>query len=148
MVKQSKTFLIIAIIIAVAGIIYAYNSETLLNSILQKTVLPVEWEKVHPREIVKNSIPITIIEKKDDICIVTALNLDRIIDHDYFTRGDELASKLNYDRENQTMEIKCDQLVEEKSRFNVWYVTPDSSVYTERYEYFVTSWNATDANPP
>ncbi|MCH7560899.1 MAG: hypothetical protein IIC67_05960 [Thaumarchaeota archaeon] len=148
MVKQSKMFLVFAIVIFIIGIVYALNSETLLNTVLQKTVLPVDWEKVHPREIVKNSIPITIIEEKNDICVVTAGKFDAIITHDYFIKGDELASKLNYDRENQTIEIKCDQLVEEKSRFNVWYVTSESPVFAERYEYFVTSWNVTDPHPP
>ena len=80
--------------------------------------------------------------------MVTAGKFDAIIDHQYFIKGDELASKLNHDRENQTIEIKCDQLVEEKSRFNVWYVISESKVYAERYEYFVTSWNVTDPHPP
>ncbi|MCH8916195.1 MAG: hypothetical protein IIA82_10210 [Thaumarchaeota archaeon] len=148
MVKQSKIFLVIVIVIFIVGIVYAINSETLLNSILRETILPVEWEKVHPREIVKNSIPITIIEEKNDICMVKALKFDAIIDHKFFIKGNELASKLNHDRENQTIEIKCDQLVEEKSRFNVWYVTDDSLVYAERYEYFISSWNVTDPHPP
>ena len=148
MVKQSKIFLVIAIIIFIVGIVYAINSQTLLNSVLQQTILPIEWEKVHPREIVKNSIPITIIEEKNDKCVVTASKFDAIIDHQYFIKSDEFALKLNYDGENQTIEIKCDQLVEEKSRFNVWYVTPDSFVYPERYEYFISSWNVTDSHPP
>ncbi len=66
-----------------------------------------------------------------------------IIDHQYFVRSDELANKLQFDRENQTFILPCDELAGEKSRLNVWYVIPEAKKHAEKYEYFITEWEET-----
>jgi len=99
------------------------------------------WDEVRERDIVKNSIPIIYQENlKGGDCSVYAENFDIIIEHKYFVRGEELADKLNYDKEKNTLIISCDKLYGEKSRLNVWYVLEESPKYPEKYEYFITKW--------
>ncbi len=100
----------------------------------------VNWEELKDRDIVKNSIPIVLLETIDRTCKVTAHNFDLIIDHQYFIRADELAKKLNYDRKNETIILPCEMIPGEKSRLNVWYLIEDASHHSKKYQFFVTPW--------
>ena len=145
--KVSKNIKKFGLVIAGSAlIIYAIFflpvSESYFGVLLESTSEP-DWDEISPRYIVKNSIPITLIEKDGQNCLLDASNLDKIITHSYFIRGDELASSLRYDSENQTIEIPCDKVFDEKSRLEVWYVTEESPKHAMKYQYFVTAWNGT-----
>lgn len=123
---------------------YLQVPDSLLNSVLNQFT-EVNWDEVKKRDIVKNSISITLLENLGDKCKVDAHKFDYIIDHEFFIRQNELARELNYDRENETLVLPCDQLIGEKSRLNVWYVVEESPKHSKKYQYFVTIWNQTSS---
>jgi len=135
-------FIILPIVIVIS--FYFYSSDSILGTINEYFSAPI-WDEVRERDIVKNSIPIIYQENlKSGTCSVYAEKFDIIIEHKYFVRGEELADKLNYDREKETLIISCDKLYGEKSRLNVWYILEESPKYPEKYEYFITKWEEND----
>ena len=126
-------------VIASIILIFATNEDSLVFLVFNQYT-PVVWDEVLERNIVRSSIPIESISKENNNCIVTAKNFDTIIDHQYFVRSSEIAEKLNYDRTNETLSVSCDVLEGDKSRLNVWFVVEESEVHSNKYEYFVTSW--------
>lgn len=137
--RDQKIFVIIAAGLVIVGLFYSLNSESLFGKFLEQ-VGPVGWDEVKPREIVKNSIPLTVLEDIDGKCKVHGEKFDMIIDHQYFVRSDELANKLQFDRESKTLILPCKELTGEKSRLNVWYVIPEAEKHATKYEYFITEW--------
>ena len=117
-------------------------SKSYFGALLESTSEP-NWEEISPRYIVKNSIPITLIEKDGQNCLLDAPNLDKIITHSYFKRGEELASNLRYDAKEKSITIPCEKTFGEKSRLEIWYVTEDSPKHAKKFQYFVTPWNNT-----
>jgi len=124
---------------------YFYSSDSILGTINENFSAPI-WDEVHERDIVKNSIPIIYQETlKNGNCSVYGEKFNLIIEHEYFIRGEELADKLNYDKEKNTLILSCDKLEGEKSRLNVWYALEESPKYPEKYEYFITKWEENDS---
>ena len=143
--KNQKIFVMVAIGLVILGLYYSINSDTLFGKFIEQ-IGPVNWDEVREREIVKNSIPITLLEDENGKCKVHGEKFDLIIDHQYFIRSNELAQKLQYDREGKTLVIPCDELAGEKSRLNVWYVIEESSNHPTKYEYFITPWEETPSD--
>jgi len=111
--------------------------------ILDQFVGP-NWDEIEKRHIVKNSIPITVVEKQGTKCVVSALKFDIIINHQFFTKGADLANKLSYDDDVKTLVLPCDEIPDEKkSRLNIWYAVPETPRYAEKYMYFITDWTPT-----
>ena len=137
--KQEKIFVIAIVVLIIFSFIYLQESNTLFNSILGQ-FSEVDWEEVKERDIVKNSIPIDLIEKINGKCMMSAQKFDLIVDHEYFIRANELELELEFDRENKTIVISCDMLEGDKSRLNVWYVIEESSTHSKKFQYFVTPW--------
>jgi len=146
--KEQKIFAIAMAALVIIAIIYFQRSDTLLGSWLEQFSEP-NWDEVAERNIVKNSIPI-VLEEQDGKCKVSAQKFDVIIEHPYFIRGNELARELNYDIDGKTLVVPCDLLEGEKSRLNVWYALEESPKHSQKYQYFITSWNETmsDQTPP
>jgi hypothetical protein len=140
--KNQKIFVIIATGLVVVGAYYSINSDTLFGKFLDQ-FSPVNWDEVRERDIIKNSIPIILLETKNGDCKVHGEKFDLIIDHQYFIRSNELVQKLQYDREEKTLIIPCDELAGEKSRLNVWYMLEESTNHPTKYEYFITEWEET-----
>ena len=140
--RDQKIFVIVAIGLVILGLFYSLNSGSLFGKFLEQ-VGPVDWDEVKQREIVKNSIPVTVLEDMGGKCKVHGEKFDMIIDHQYFVRSDELANKLQFDRENKTLILSCEELTGEKSRLNVWYVIPEAEKHATKYEYFITEWEET-----
>ena len=59
--KKELSILVIGTVILVAAYFYLDTSNTLFGVISDK-ITPVNWDEVKPREIVKNSIPIELLE--------------------------------------------------------------------------------------
>lgn len=144
--KEEKIFAAVSVAAVVLALYFIPISNGYLGLLLAPYTAP-NWDEVLPRNIVKNAIPITLIEKNDGQCTVTAQKFDIIIDHVYFKRGDELAKNLNYDREHQTITLPCDMLKGEKSKLNIWYALEESPKHSKKYQYFITEWNGTSPIP-
>ncbi len=107
------------------------------------------WDEIEERHIVKSSIPITVVEKQGTKCVVSALKFSAIVDHVFFPKGAELANKLSYDDDAQTLVLPCDEIPdEEKSRLSIWFAVPEAPKYAEKYKYFVTPWEPTNPDRP
>jgi len=137
--KQQKLILIGIAAVVILAYFFLDISGSLFG-VIEEKFSPVNWNEVIKRNIVKNSVPITILEQTNGNCKVKAVEFYLIIDHEYFIKSEQLANQLKYDRDNATLVIPCDELKGEKSRLNVWYVLQESPVHSEKYEYFITEW--------
>lgn len=142
--KKEKIFVIVAAALVVAVFYYNPVESNYLNPLLED-FRPVDWDEVKPRNIVKNSIPITLIEETGGKCKVKADKFDLIIDHEYFIRANDLVRQLNYDRDNAALMLSCDQLKGENSRLHVWYVVEESEKHSKKYDYWISEWNSTQS---
>ena len=142
--KKEKIFVIVAAVLVVAVFYFNPVENNYLNPLLEN-FRPVDWDEVKPRNIVKNSIPITLIEETGGKCKVKAVTFDLIIDHQYFIRANDLVRQLNYDRDDATLTLSCDQLKGEKSRLHVWYVVEESEKHSKKYDYWISVWNSTQS---
>jgi len=138
--KEQKIFVIAMGILVIFAFLYVPQSNTLFGSFFESFSEP-NWNEVSERNIVKNSIPIILLEEQGTKCLVKAEKFDVIIDHQYFVRGNELERELNYDRTDKTLLLSCDLLKGEKSRLNIWYATKEAEKHSKKYQYFITSWD-------
>ncbi len=137
---NSKTILIIAII-GLSASFYFYDTSNSLLSIVLDPFTDPKWDEVLNRNIVKNSIPILLLdEMSGGQCKVLAENFDLITSHQYFINSNQLSNELKYDSNENTLFIACDKLTGEKSTLNVWYATEEAKNHPTKYEYFVTEW--------
>ena len=110
---------------------------------LYKTIFTDYFLQINPHDVVKNSLVLTLLEKTDSNCKLSAENLDNVIEHQYFVRGKEFAQAINYDLKNSTVILPCEMIGDEKSRLHVWYIIEESPRHGGKYKYFVTPWNDT-----
>jgi len=148
MKRDDIIFLSIAIIIA--GIILVnISSEDTILGVLLDPIAEVKWDELKPRDVAKNTIPITVLERNGD-CLVSAKNLNSILDHVEFIQSDKLERKLNYDRERNTIKIGCDKLIDDTMNLHIWFVIPEASKSAGKFSYFITdsSIGASNATIP
>ena len=142
--NRDKFFLGIIAVIVIIVLFYGPIDQSYFGVFLEQ-ISDVNWDEVRQRNIVKNSIPIILIEQTDKNCKVSAENFEMITSHEYFVRSEDLVKELNYDREHKTLTLQCSLLTGEKSRLNVWYVVEESPNHSKKYQYFVTPWNETSS---
>jgi len=130
--KNDLMFLIAIGIVVILVLIFAPIEKSMLGVFLEQ-FSKVDWNEVKERNIVKNSIPIMLLEEKDSRCIVNADDFDLIISHEFFERSADLERELNYDSENETLLFSCDLLDGEKSRLHVWYALNESEKHATKY---------------
>lgn len=155
MKKQTQIiFLIVPICLVIFGFFYSLNSETLFGKFLEQTK-PINWDEVHPRAIIKNSIPIEILEIQNDVCKVKADKFQLILIAPEFNRAQDLARELDYNNDTKTITMSCNKLPDSKLpgdayKLHVWFILEDTPKFPERYQYFTTNSNVTiaDAIPP
>lgn len=137
---NAKTILIIGIIVLGAAFYFYDTSNSLLGLVLDPFTPPI-WHEVENRNIVKNTIPILLIDEMfGGQCKVSAENFSLITSHQYFVNSNQLSSELKYDSNENTLLIPCDKLTGEKSTLNIWYATEEAKNHPTKYEYFVTAW--------
>jgi len=146
--KKSDLMFLIGIGIVVIIVLMFTSVEKSMLGVFLEQFSKVDWDEVKERNIVKNSIPVILLEEKGSSCLVNAHNFDLIISHEYFERSAELERELNYDSDNETLLVSCDLLDGEKSRLNVWYALRESEKHATKYEYFITPWNVTEPTIP
>ena len=139
--KKEISILIVGAVLLVASYFYLDTSDSLLTTITEQ-FSPVNWDEVHPRNVVKNSIPITLLDTNGNSCLVKGENFFMITAHPYFIKNHEVSEKLQYDEQEKTLLVPCDELQGDKSRLNVWYVVEESPNYATQWEYFITAWDA------
>ena len=107
-------FLSASICLVIFGFIYALNSDTLFGTFLE-SLKPVKWNEIISRNIVKNAIPIEILEIQNGICNIKAENFELILNAPEFNKSQELARELNYDNSTKTIKMSCDKIPGEKT---------------------------------
>ena len=139
--KKETTYLVIGAALLVAAYFTLDKSDTLFGDI-EDMFTPLNLDEVHPRDTVKNSIPIVLLDTNGNSCTVTGENFEMITNSPYFVRNHEVTEKLQYDSQEKTLIVPCDELQGEKSRLNVWYVVEESMVHSMKWKYFITAWDA------
>ena len=140
--RNDKYFVVGMAVLVVVAFVYMQDKESLLTEFLN-TLTPPNWDEVIPRDIVKSTIPMTLLESNDGQCIVKAELFHSVIDHAYFLKGEQLAEELNFDRNLNTLMIPCEKLVTDKSELTIWYATEESGKHATKYQYWINSWNNT-----
>ncbi len=144
--KKEAIYLIIGAVLLVSAYFYLDTSDSLLQSVFTQAT-PIDWDEIFKRNIVKNSIPIELLETNGNSCTVYGLNFEMILAHGYFIKRDELSKKLQFDEQEKTIVVPCEELQGEKSRLNVWYVTDEDPDHPTEWKYFITEWTS-DAVAP
>lgn len=132
-----KLFVIMASVGLLIVLLFVPLSESYLGFLFDIFSEP-EWNDISLSYLVKNSIPITLIESKNNVCIMSAQNFDKILSPDYFIRSNDLANILNFNKIEKTITISCDELIGKQSTLNVWYITEDSPKHAGKFQYFIT----------
>lgn len=145
--KKEISYLIVGAAILVLSYVYLDTSDTIFG-VLTAPITPVDWDELLPREIVKNSIPIELLEENFLSCKVAAPTFEMITSHQYFIRADELTKELQYDNKTKTLIVPCDQLAGEKSKLFVWYAIEEARKHATKYEYWIEEWRVTDPLNP
>jgi len=146
MAKRNEKFFVIGMaVLVVITFFYMQDKESLLSEFFSGFT-PPNWDEVSPRDIVKNSIPITLIGMDGKDCAVEAMRFNDIIDHRYFVKGEQLADELNYKRELNRLTIPCEKLDAEKSELVIWYATEEASKHATKYQYWIKEWNNTQSD--
>ncbi len=138
--KKETTYLVIGAVLLVAAYFTLDTSDTLFGDI-EDMFTPLNWDEVHPRDTVKNSIPIVLLDTNGYSCTVIGKNFEMITNSPYFDRNHEVTEKLQYDAQEETLVVPCDELQGEKSRLNVWYVVEEAPQHGLKWEYFITAWD-------
>lgn len=148
MKRDDIIFLSIAIIIAVI-ILASISSEDTIFGVIIEPITEPKWDELKPRDVVKNTIPITVLERNGD-CLVSAEKLDLILNHGEFIQSDKLERKLNYDREKNTIKIGCDKLIDDAMNLHIWFIIPEATKSAGKFTYFITdsSIGVSDATRP
>ena len=108
MVKKKETiYLIIGAVLLVSVYFYFDTSDSLLQSIFTQ-ITPIDWDEIFKRNIVKNSIPIELLETNGNSCTVTGMNFEMILAHDYFIKRDAASDKLQFDEQENTLVVPCE----------------------------------------
>ena len=110
---------------------------------LIQPLLEPDWDEIHPKFIVKNSVMISLVEKENGNCKTLAERFGSIVSYRFFIGGEELAKKLNFDPESETIILPCNLLHGDQSRLHIWYVIEESPNDQNKYRYFVTELNQT-----
>ena len=136
-----KTILIISIAALLITFFFYDSSDSLFDQTIEP-YMPPNWDELSTKDIVKNSIPIVLLEETTGgKCKVSAEYFKDIIGHIYFVKGNQLADELGYQPDEETLFVLCDQLVGEKSRLHVWYVTEEAQKHSTKYTSFITEWD-------
>ena len=140
--RNDKYFVVGMVVLVVVAFVYMQDKDSLLTEFFN-TFAPPNWDEVISRNIVKNSIPLTLLESNNGQCIVKAELFHSIIDHAYFLKGEQLAEELNFDRNLNTLTIPCEKLVTDKSELTIWYATEEAGKHATKYQYWINPWNNT-----
>lgn len=138
--KKEISILIAGAVLLTFGYFYFDTSNSLFGIITNQFVSP-NWDEIHPRNLVKNSIPIILLETNGNSCIVKAETFEMITSHPYFIKNYEITKELQYNSNEKTLVIPCDQLHGEKSRLHVWYVVQEAPQHATKWKYFITAWD-------
>jgi len=137
---MANQIILIPIVLAVIVVFFLFTNpieNTLLGSQLEKFT-SVDWSEVKERDIVKNTVPIELIESQDITCKVYAEKFYLIVDHDYFTNSKKLINELDFDNSTSTLFLPCEELSYDSPALHVWYVLEESDRHSGKYEYFIT----------
>ena len=144
--KKEISILVIGAILLVTAYFYLDTSDSVFDVYIKQSITkqlePINWDEIFPRNVVKNSIPIELLDTNNNSCTVTGENFEMITASPYFVRNHEVTEKLQYDTQEKTLVVPCEELQGEKSRLNVWYVVEESKQHAMKWKYFITVWDA------
>jgi len=141
--NRKDTIILVLVGACVIGAFFYLDVDDSLFGKITDQIITVNFDEVHPRNIVKNAIPITLLEENNGLCKVYGEKFTLITNHTYFVRSQELIDKLQYNHDERTLVFPCDQITDEKLRLEVWYVTQASDKHSTKYDYWITPWSET-----
>lgn len=141
--KKDLAIFAAGIVLVIIGLVYVNNSDSLFSSIIDPIIdpiVPLVWDEVKERYIVKILFPITLLEDNGNQCLLRSPIFDDVISDDHFKQGEKFANELQFDSKNSTIVVPCEQLAGEKSKLEVWFVVQEAPNHATKYEYWITPW--------
>ena len=135
---SSDKVLVIGVAIAIILAYFYLPWEDSFFGLLVDNFLPLNWDEILPRNIVKNSVIIELENEENGMCTMSTRKFIGIVEHDYFIKSEEFINKVQYDKESETVTLPCDELPGEQARLHVWYVKEEAPKHGTKYEYFIT----------
>ena len=105
--KKESAVLIIGAVLLVSAYFSLDTSESLFGVAINQ-LEPLNWDEIFPRNIVKNSIPIELLDTNGNSCLVTGENFEMITSFVYFVKSHEVTEKLQYDAQEKTLILPFD----------------------------------------
>ena len=109
--------------------------------------MPAGWENISQKNIIENTVLLSLVEERKDGCLVHSDRLSSMFDHEYFIRSSEMQKQLQYNEDDQTLVVPCENMQDEKLRLHLRYVEQDTPKDGTKYEYTFTEPNEVLTNP-
>ena len=103
--------------------------------------MPADWENISEKNIVTNTVLLSLVEERSDGCLVYSERLAGMFDHEYFVRSSEMQKQLQYNESDQTIVVPCENMQDEKLRLHLSYIEEGAPKDGTKYEYKFTKPN-------
>lgn len=133
-------FFVLIVAVALAFAFIPWSNYSLLGKLLEP-IMPADWENVSNRNIVENTVLLSLVEEKSDGCLVYSDRLSTMFDHEYFIASSEMQKQLQYNKDAQTLIVPCENMQDEQLRLHLRYITQEAPKDGTKYEYTFTEPN-------
>jgi len=146
MQKSKIIFFGLIIVIVLALAFFPWQNYSILGKALEP-LLPADWENISKKDIIKNTVLLSLVEEKNDKCLVYSDKLTGMFDHAYFVRSSEMQEQLQYNEDNQTLLVPCENMLDDKIRLHLRYIQQDAPKDGTKFEYSFSEPDITLTNP-
>ena len=145
--QQSKIiFFVLIVAVALTLVLIPWYDYSILGKVLEP-IMPADWEKISEKNIVTNTVLLSLVEERSDGCLVYSNRLSSMFDHDYFIRSSEMQKQLQYNEGDQTLVVPCENMQDEQLRLHLRYILQEAPKDGTKYEYYFTEPSIMMTNP-
>ncbi len=145
--QQSKIiFFVLIAVVALTLVFIPWYNYSILGKVIAP-IMPADWENISEKNIVENTVLLSLVEERSDGCLVYSERLFGMFDHIDFIRSSEMQNQLQYNKDAQTLVVPCENMQDEQLRLHLRYVIQEAPKDGTKYEYTFTEPNIMMANP-
>ena len=139
--QQSKIiFFVLLVIVGLTLVFIPWSDYSILGKMIEP-IMPADWENISKKNIVENTVLLSLVEERSEDCLVYSNRLSSMFDHEYFIHSSEMQKQLQYNEVDQTLIVPCENMQDEQLRLHLRYITQDAPKDGTKYEYYFTEPN-------
>lgn len=139
--QQSKIiFFVLLVIVGLTLMFIPWYDYSILGKVIEP-IMPADWENISKKNIVENTVLLSLVEERSEECLVYSNRLSSMFDHECFIHSSEMQKQLQYNEVDQTLIAPCENMQNEQLRLHLRYVTQDAPKGGTKYEYYFTEPN-------